>query len=193
MFWILNEQSQKFIFICLVFLSEIFSGDARNDQFPYLVGLYNKNASLISFPICTGVIIENRHILTSARCVKEYQCDLSDIVGYAGSTSREKQDVKIEFDHISVHPEFDSRNRLNDIAIMHTRSTLNFTNNNLHPIALPKVKQPKEGNVSVVASGWGVLLKVSAIIVFMDIFLNFPFFKRHFINTSSTRRRTEMF
>uniref|UniRef100_A0A1A9WB41 CLIP domain-containing serine protease n=1 Tax=Glossina brevipalpis TaxID=37001 RepID=A0A1A9WB41_9MUSC len=151
----------------------IYGGEiAELNEFPWLaLLLYNTNEFS-----CSGVLIDNRHILTAAHCVNGEGYRLKKGIKYVrlGEFNvRTEPDcieeinylncadsvLNIEIDHIFIHPEYkeNSRNKFHDIAVIRLEDEVTFSNF-IMPICLPnkttKVFDFEEGHIFSV-SGWG--------------------------------------
>ncbi|KAM8710567.1 hypothetical protein ACLKA7_017225 [Drosophila subpalustris] len=128
---------------------------AEPKQFPYQV-LLNSPTVWEWWPLCGGVIISNRVILTAAHCV-DYDIDILNI--YFGTVDRNnnketgQQRLIVKGTNIVVHPEWDPNQNINDIALIKLPADLQF-DDYIQPAQLPDPNQFYE-NESGVISGWG--------------------------------------
>lgn len=158
-----------FLIVCLSITSESKSfeiqkriaggNDAQAGEFPYVVALYFEDSILL--PACTGSIIDHQTILTSARCVMDRAFKPNKVYASVGTLAHKDDATVVQFDKISIHPEFDEESSENDLAILRTIGKMKFSND-LQKVALPTSDLPKEKNSNVVTSGWG-LMQVSNI------------------------------
>ncbi|KAJ8955190.1 hypothetical protein NQ318_009086, partial [Aromia moschata] len=139
---------------------------AKIIEFPWVAALYRKSENGYK-TVCGGSIISNKLVITAAHCVTNTYGDSLDpsihLVA-AGKLYNKYQDPRdpkpqyTEVSHIIPHDSYRaaSRNYLADVALLVTKSTLDF-NHFVHPVCFEGVKkitlQPQ--NVGVVA-GWGV-------------------------------------
>nr|XP_029715104.1 chymotrypsin-like protease CTRL-1 [Aedes albopictus] len=113
----------------------IFNGEkAEQNQFPWMVLLKNKKGGFF----CGGTLITNRFVLTVAHCVlankikfvtlgninisKNNDHHLNDKNG-AGTDKPQN----IEVNEVIIHPEYKSRRKLNDIAILRLEKEVSFS------------------------------------------------------------------
>jgi len=98
--------------------------------------------------ICGGVVLNENTVLTAAHCLK----DVDDIKLYVGFVNRLVLPKPTKVYQVIIHPEYDEKTLLNDLAIVKIRP-LTFTSK-IRPIPLyPYVVG--EGAPAVV-KGWGV-------------------------------------
>ncbi|XP_034657636.1 serine protease 1-like [Drosophila subobscura] len=139
-------------------LLRIVNGEqAKEGQFPYLVGLNIASKIPRRGSWCGGSIISDEWILTAAHCIKLFQ---GKITIYYGSENRKiAKLLVVEENNIHRHPKFRKivhNNYRHDIALIRTPK-VKFTDN-IQSIPLPS---PVDGNrwtkpgTSVIAAGWG--------------------------------------
>lgn len=106
--------------------------------------------------ICNGVILDKNFILTSAQCVSNHS--VSELKVFYGSDRLEGDDgLFIDVKEINIHPDFNQTTIKSDIALLFTRTNINFTGNLSRPINLPQHNVP----VNEVLTGCGWKLHVS--------------------------------
>lgn len=108
------------------------------------------------YTYCSGVILTEDWILTSARCVADFRIeDLEVAYGIRNPQRPESHNgiiIKI------IHPDFNRNMFVNDIAMLLTKKKIEFVPNVIDWIRLP-IEAPKDGE-AVTVSSW-VWRKVS--------------------------------
>ncbi|XP_077584350.1 prothrombin [Stigmatopora nigra] len=139
--------------------------DAEVASAPWQVMLYKRSPQEL---LCGASLISDQWILTAAHCILyppwNKHFTTNDILVRLGKHNRAKFERNVErivaIDKIIVHPKYDWKVNLNrDIALLHMRRPINFTNE-IHPVCLPSKKVAKmlmtagyKGRVT----GWGNL------------------------------------
>lgn len=129
----------------------MFNGEkAVNGQFPYQAAIQSRkdNAHL-----CSGSIINNRYILTSAHCSLKL-IDIKDAYAIIGTVSLSEDRTEVDFEEIITHPSYDKDTYRNDIALMRTVKSLNFSRL-IQPVDLPDIDLPVQPPTKGFVSGWG--------------------------------------
>lgn len=141
--------------------------------FPYLplsdspwmaVLVYNRSSDFDQFG-CGGVVVNDRWILTSARCVSE-ESPVSVRMGYYDITSTLIHEwlLNIEVDETVVHPNFTlnlwrndtpTAHFINDIALIKLKEQIPF-NKNVKPVCLPDGPQAETLTGEALVAGWGI-------------------------------------
>ncbi|XP_052127321.1 brachyurin-like isoform X2 [Frankliniella occidentalis] len=106
--------------------------EASPGQFPYQVGIFIEKGPIIKrgTSFCGGSILSERIVMTAAHCTPR---DTLKITVYAGALSiRRDESPKITVDAFYAHERF-SKDLLNDIALLHLSSRLEF-NGELSPV-----------------------------------------------------------
>lgn len=117
---------------------------ARND-FRHIASVQTRSRHL-----CGGAIVGARWVITSGRCVVNLAV-MDDVFVRTGTHTHSSGGVRHSVDNIVVHPQFVSGPRLNDIALIHTVTTI-ATNTHTHAIALP-TSDVTSGQATF--AGWG--------------------------------------
>ncbi|XP_047997740.1 transmembrane protease serine 11B-like protein [Leguminivora glycinivorella] len=145
-----------FIFLnCLVLISalesRIFNGEiSRKGEHGYLVQL-----NINSIIMCSGSIISERWILSSAHCFS-FPVNTINVFQKAG-TGINRQIATVSSNSVKIHPDYvhhnhDLTNRENDIALLKTTKAIRF-NDKVYAIKVAK-RSPSIGQSAVIA-GYG--------------------------------------
>ncbi|KAF5296957.1 hypothetical protein FQR65_LT10109 [Abscondita terminalis] len=137
------------------------------DEFPWLAQLIYDEGIIH----CTGSLINNRYILTSAHCLKSARVELKKVrLGdYNVKTVRDCVPVldddedcsepykDFELEGTIVHPAFNPRTGLHDIGLIRLSRTVIYSDF-IRPICLPRESTVELRNrTSLITSGWGQL------------------------------------
>ncbi|XP_075162816.1 trypsin alpha-like [Haematobia irritans] len=102
---------------------------------------------------CSGSLIKNNIILTSAECVKDL--DVESLKIRAGSkTFKRGGQIRTVAERVQ-HPEYVPNEHIHNIALLKVKKSFNFTSDSIDIIRLPKPKQ-QDIPSSVLIYGWGV-------------------------------------
>lgn len=142
----------------------ITHGEATHEgEFPWHAAIYHSKGVNLNY-ICGASLIGTRHLLTAAHCVTKPRTEIPSKVGsmvvYLGKhylkewSSKGIQDRKV--DKVIVHPNFESDNFRNDIAIIKLQQSIDITDY-VRPVCL------WEGNTELyplinregIVTGWG--------------------------------------
>lgn len=118
-------------------------------QFPHQVLLRRTENGQF---LCSGSIISNRWIITSAHCTKGRPA--IDFVAVAGTIKLSKGGVRYEINVNKPHPGFVMWKHGHNIALVRTKEPIVF-NKLVQPIALPTETTLSETTATI--SGWGKL------------------------------------
>lgn len=139
------------------FSSRLFSGDkSRANSWPWLVAL-----RLSSGITCSGFLITNRHLLTSASCLQG--TSTSDIVAYIGisSLSSVSSSQMASISTITYDPSYSSSTYSPDIAILTLTANVTLSSTVGKCCILNDASLPALSEIGVVA-GWGETSLVSS-------------------------------
>ncbi|XP_034482748.1 collagenase-like [Drosophila innubila] len=158
----MTEFKWQLIFLAFLFFNQR-NIEARTDckrnqdhafpkQFPYQVYIdIFKDYNLKKIPSCAGVIISNRRILTTARCIPK---NLDFITIYLGAVDIKnememgKQLLYVREKNIVVHPEWDPDQNINNIALIKLPADLQF-DEYVQPIQLPDPDKSYDYDIGV--------------------------------------------
>ena len=90
--------------------------------------------SIANTYLCGGSILSSSWIITAAHCASISSA--SQITVYAGSTVRGSGGQSARASDVIVHPNYNSRTFVNDIALIRLHPPLDMTQSNLKPICL---------------------------------------------------------
>lgn len=104
---------------------------AKLGAYPWLalVGEYNDIHEEPNF-FCSGSIITKRHILTSARCIRD-SIKIVRLGEHDGSAESETNHIDIKVVRMVKHPSYIKKERRNDLAILTLERDIPFTSKNL--------------------------------------------------------------
>nr|CAD7431128.1 unnamed protein product [Timema monikensis] len=129
--------------------------EAPRHSFPYQVALFLPVAGGTSF--CGGSIIGNQWVLTAAHCVDNLVDRVEVILGAHNVREVESSQVVRHSSQVIIHPGWDSRTLVNDVALILLTAPVAF-NSNISPIRLPSHSQLNNNfaNSPATVSGWGL-------------------------------------
>ncbi|XP_046333460.2 trypsin-1-like [Haliotis rufescens] len=128
--------------------------DAEEREFPWTVYL----EETVTLRLCAGSIIDRRHVVTAAHCVRSLADNPQRLtVGY-GSIKRTSL-VNITAERIDTHPLYNITNKDNDIAIVRLSKDLPLTaSTNLRSVCLPEPSTSYSTGSGCLITGWGTQL-----------------------------------
>ncbi|CAF1577367.1 unnamed protein product [Adineta steineri] len=130
--------------------------DAVPHSYPWMVSLTKR--SLNNIHLCGGTLITQRHVLSAAHCMEDFDgpSDLNIIAGTHYNTDKRNPAPVIA---INVHPQYDPDTFENDIAIITLLAPLPDNDPRIGTICLPPDDVPGRNyppiKTSGVAIGWG--------------------------------------
>ncbi|XP_064113646.1 venom serine protease-like [Macrobrachium nipponense] len=129
-------------------------------EYPWQVGLIFSKLNPDVF--CGGSIIGPYHILTAAHCIDKPNSTYGSsfrplaVVGLHDYRKPLAATKYLNIAKMTLHPAYDSKTYVNDIAILKTEQPIPFdVKNTVSPICLPEDPNNKYGNTEVSVCGWG--------------------------------------
>lgn len=126
---------------------------AERGQFPFVAQVSRVADSDKSAP-CVAAIINNRHVLITAVCARQFVAHIQFTIVRVGSTIR-SGGTPHNAKSISIHSEYEELHQQNNLAIIQLYQYIEFTPN-VQPARLPTVNLKDAGGESVTTMGWGV-------------------------------------
>ncbi|XP_055534358.1 chymotrypsin-2-like [Wyeomyia smithii] len=118
--------------------------NAGEGQFPYQVSL--RDQQMVHF--CGGAILNNRWIITGAKCVNGM--DPANVLVWTGSQSLTRGGTNHQADRIIIHPNFNYL--ANDVAVVRVRTPIVLASDTF---ALQMANYRLDTALGAVLSGWG--------------------------------------
>ncbi|CAG7823718.1 unnamed protein product [Allacma fusca] len=132
-------------------------GDTDYGEYPWQVAILKKDG-YDNVYVCGGSLIDSRHILTAAHCIKGHKpSDLRVRLGEWDVNHETEFYPHVERDvsGIAIHPEFYAGNLFNDLAIVKLEGYVDFRQNpHISPVCLPH-KNFEFSNQRCFVTGWG--------------------------------------
>jgi hypothetical protein len=131
----------------------IVNGEVVSASLPWMVGIYRKmNGATIEFR-CSGALINERFVLTSAYCVSGLS--KSQIAVSVGSTKLQTNiSSMILVDAVKMHEYFSAEFRNNDIALVKLKRNVIYSSE-INSICLPATNNVETVlNKNLIVAGW---------------------------------------
>ncbi|KAH8344306.1 hypothetical protein KR084_009475, partial [Drosophila pseudotakahashii] len=126
---------------CGKFRDEQFKNNhsiAEANEHPWIGQIVKTNDDGKNQLVCVGILIDARHVLTSAHCVSTG--NLNDISGVVFGDSDSSSTNP--FRSVTIHPDYSLEKRQNDLAIIKLTHAVEFTDF-VQPICLPSAEDNK--------------------------------------------------
>ncbi|XP_054157588.1 mite allergen Der f 3-like [Oppia nitens] len=141
------------IYVTVTPLSYIVRGtDAQPGEFTWMAAILDNKGDLI----CGGGIIDQKSILTSAKCIQKY--DALDLRVRVGSLKYDSGGTVFTVGRTIIHPLYDKSSYINDIAIIKLSNPIHsFDYKTVAPITI-SIASRRLGlisNLPVYMAGWG--------------------------------------
>lgn len=138
----------------------IQADNALKGQLPYMASIAFRGKR----SYCGGAIINSRYVISSGHML--FRLQTRDLIVYLGAWKYSDLDaVPASIAKAVIHPEFNVRRRLNDIALVRMANEIKFTNL-VQPIALPDMDFSDVHGETFLVSGFG-LTEVSSTMFFL--------------------------
>lgn len=140
----------------------IYGGEyAKPGQFPHMVSLRYRlemnGADTDWIHWCGGSILNNRWILSSARCTQRQYSNTSNVVIVVGALQIRNDGRRYHLDRIVNHPEFHEPSGANDVSLLQTNESIEFTD---FVKAIPMSAKFVGAGAVAVVSGYGRYMEV---------------------------------
>lgn len=152
------------------------SNVAKRGQHPWQASIRVKGNSILSRHECGATVITERHVITAAHCVTNYELPYYMVrIGDHLTDTVEEHEIDALIQRMHIHHDFHyGRISDNDIAIVELKHSIEF-NEMVQPICFPSAGVSYRDGQLCTISGWGSILTGSA------GFLIFILFSTHHI------------
>uniref|UniRef100_A0A182K7B7 Peptidase S1 domain-containing protein n=1 Tax=Anopheles christyi TaxID=43041 RepID=A0A182K7B7_9DIPT len=135
--------------------------ESEYGEYPWTVAIFARTRAGSLKYLCGGALIDRAAILTTASCLHPYRLDVSSLVVRLGewdmSTVREPiPHIDSEMEKIFLHPQYGMTSKINDIAIVILRDTVEL-NHTIGLVCLPPAHSDPPTGADVIGVGWGVV------------------------------------
>ncbi|XP_050079555.1 LOW QUALITY PROTEIN: uncharacterized protein LOC126567373 [Anopheles maculipalpis] len=132
--------------------------ESEYGEYPWTVAIFARTKNNSLQYLCGGALIDRAAMLTTATCVHAYRFDITRLVVRLGewdmSTVREPiPHIDSEVEKLYIHPQYGMTSKINDIAIIVLRDTIEL-NHTIGVVCLPPASSDPHG-AEVVGVGWG--------------------------------------
>uniref|UniRef100_I3J1A8 pancreatic elastase II n=1 Tax=Oreochromis niloticus TaxID=8128 RepID=I3J1A8_ORENI len=137
-------------------LTRVVGGeDVRAHSWPWQISLQYKSGNSF-YHTCGGTLISNEWVLTAAHCIGSSYTYRVYLGKHSLDTANESGSIAISPSVIVVHPNWDSYNIRNDIALIKLSSPVQNTNA-ISPACLPTSGETLANGAPCYVTGWGRL------------------------------------
>lgn len=119
---------------------------AESGSFPYAVAFSDEFR-----PQCTGAILNDRNVMTSAFCGNKVE-NLSLVIHYGLHDASRSSVMRVQ--KVIIHPEYNENTGEHDIAIVKTIADFQYSDI-VKSVRLPTSNQPMQAGIAVVVAGFG--------------------------------------
>lgn len=148
--------------------------EAKLGDFTYIATFRYRGRPPLYSPVeCSGSILNDHYILTSAWCA--VKIDIDDMYTYIGSIDLTKRGMNYTIEEIIVHEKYNRTPyySLNDIAVVRTVETIKFAPGKVTTVKLTR-KDRTEGGIKANVSGYDhISFKTIRTVDVMFIFITF--------------------
>merc|ERR1712223_2016425 len=123
--------------------------EAEEHEWPWIVALF-----IDDMWFCGGALISDEFVLTAAHCAED--ASRFDILAGAHNVREDSEPDRVEISSYNgwTHPQWDSNDLSNDLALIRLPEKITF-NDYITPACLPKAGQTADPGMVVTPIGWG--------------------------------------
>lgn len=135
-------------------LNRIINGEAAtSNSWPWTVSLRVFSGNVFSH-ICGGTLVSSRIVVTAAHCFDSYSASQFGVVIGINDLSARDSGNTYYISQLTVHPNYDAKNILNDIAVIRLKRQV-VVSQSVLPICLPSSNSNNVIlNKNVIVTGW---------------------------------------
>ncbi|XP_042887061.1 uncharacterized protein LOC122262915 [Penaeus japonicus] len=136
---------------------DFVKGSSEFGEYPWQAAILKRKEGQVVYQ-CGGALIDDRHVLTVAHCVKDiHPSEIKVRLGEWDVSSKTEfyAHVEMRASGVYAHPEYDAANLVNDVAIIRLEKAVDFAiNPHITPVCLPD-KFADFTHQRCTATGWG--------------------------------------